>query len=337
MKKISNKWYQIEDLYYDDDHEFIDFNYYRKLSFEEVSEKLFNYNDSVSIMRRNFRDNDIITNNTKLGRVYKRYWSSSWEQKEIDLKGGKNYTDFPSDRQDKASVSKNVITNNGKRLISVLNSIRGYAIKNYKELKNRYKSNKFTKKDISIYQNLDYYYLTNINGMYNLQYNLSIILTECQIKLSKNYETSKKMSIIIDIDDILSLLSKINTKQDMYILKSYTTNSSIPIEWVNDSIGFYKNLESILLENREKLKKLIEFDKEIIKGKKITNEENYELTQSKSQYKINNNYNLLKEDIEKIINKYYGEYDIQIKVPKFFLMYKNILDDIIIEIKNPPL
>ena len=185
---IYNKWYDSYDLSYDDDHKFIDFDYYNTLTFEEVSEKLFMYDNSVSIMRRNFRDNDIIANNTKLGGVYKSYWDSPWKQKEIDLKGNKNYTDFTSDRQDKVSISKNVITNNGKKLISVLNSIRGYAIKNYKELKNRYKSNKFTKGDISIYQNLDYYYLTNINNMYNLQYNLSISLNECEIKLSKTYE-----------------------------------------------------------------------------------------------------------------------------------------------------
>jgi hypothetical protein len=336
-EKISNKWYDSNDLYYDDDHEFIDFEKYKKMTFEEISKKLFIYDDSISIMRRNFRDNDVIANNTKLGGIYKIYWNYSWRQEEVDLKGDKNYTDFTSDRQDKVSISKNVITNNGKRLISVLNSIRGYAIKNYKELKNKYKSNKFTKEDISIYQNLDYYYLTNINGMYNLQYYLSIFLTECEIKLSKTYETSKRMEIIINTDNILSLLSKINTKQDMDILKTYTTNSSIPIEWVNDSIGFYKNLESILLENREKLKKLIEFDKEIIKGKKITNEENYELVQSKSQYNINDKFNLLKEDIEKIINKYYGEYDIEITIPSYFLTYKNSLDEIVIKIKNPPL
>jgi len=98
---IYNKWYDSYDLSYDDDHKFIDFDYYNTLTFEEVSEKLFMYDNSVSIMRRNFRDNDIIANNTKLGGVYKSYWDSPWKQKEIDLKGNKNYTDFTSDRQDK--------------------------------------------------------------------------------------------------------------------------------------------------------------------------------------------------------------------------------------------
>jgi len=328
---IIDKWYTNGMYVYDSNHEFIDFEKHKKMSFEEVSKILFENDDSISIMRRNFRDNDIIVNNTKLGSLSKTKYDE-WQQDEIKV--SKYYTDFSSDRKNKVSISKNVITDNGKKLLSVLNNIRGYTIKNYKELKNKYK-NKFTKIDIATYQSLDFNILSGINNN-NLGYNVKFDLTENQIKLTKDYPTYLRFIWFNTIDRIISLISKINTKEDLSILKSYIIQKSMPIG-VEETVSFYKNLENGLINNKENIKKLIEFDKEITKVKEITTDENFKLFQSKSNYKINDELNILKQDIEYLINKYYGEYDIQIKVPKHFVSYRNTLDDIHLEIKNPPL
>ena len=328
---IFDKWYEDGYFIYDSNHKFIDFEKYKKMSFEKVSNKLFKYKDSVSIMRRNFRDNDLVSNNTKLGSVSKDTYDY-WQQEEIGV--SKYYTDFSSNRKNKVSISKNVITNNGKKLLSVLNNIRGYSIKNYKELKNKY-ANKFTKSDISTYQYLDFYNLLNINNT-NLVYNITISLTEHKIKLSKNYSTYQKINLLYDINSIISLISKINTKEDLMTLKSYITKNKIP-KGIEETVNLYKKIENDILKNKEKFKKIVDFDAEIIEGKQITNDENFKLLQSKAEYKINSNYNILKEDIINIINKYYGEYDIDIKIPKYFISFSSNLEDIVLEIKNPPL
>lgn len=330
-EKLSREWDETDNVFYSDNHKFIDFEMYKKMSFEVISKKLFNDSDSVAIMRRNFRDNDIIANNTKLGSLSKTKYGD-WQQDEIKV--SKYYTDFSSDRKNKVSISKNIITDNGKKLLSVLNNIRGYTIKNYKELKNKY-TNKYTKIDIDTYQSLDFNILSSINNN-NLGYNVKFDLTEKQIKLTKDYSTHLKFIMFNTIDRIISLISKINTKEDLSILKSYIKRKSMSIV-VEETVSFYKNLENGLIKNKENIKKLIEFDKEISKSKEITTDENFKLLQSKSNYKINDELNILKQDIEYLINKYYGEYDIQIKVPKYFFSDRNTLDDIHLGIKNPPI
>ena len=308
------------------------------MSFEEVSKKLFNDSDSVAIMRRNFRDNDIIANNTKLGNIYNRGYNS-WLQREIPLKGDKSYTDFTSDREDKVSISKNVITNNGKKLLSVLNNIRGYSIKNFKELKNLHKlGSKFTKEDINNFVNLNIEILESIQNydIYHPNYTAKINLEKNMIEVQKNYITTLNFNYLRKIDSIISLLSKIQNKYDINFLKSYLSKNKTPIN-TEDKLVFYSNILNNLLENREKLKKLLEFDNNIIKGRPITEEESDDLKQTKIRIRINREEesDSLSKKIINLIEKYYDDYDVIVTPPNYYYTYFDNIPDIIMEIKKP--
>jgi len=339
-EKISREWDETDNVFYSDNHKFIDFERYKKMSFEEISKKLFYDSDSVAIMRRNFRDNDIIANNTKLGKVYKRYWESSWKQRETTLKGDKSYTDFTSDREDKVSISKNIITNNGKKLISVLNNIRGYSIKNFKELKSFYKlGSKFTKEDINNFVNLDIEIINSIQNLdiYHPNYRAAINLDKNMIEVEKNNKTRLNFIYIRNIDNIISLLSKIQNKYDINFLKSYLSKNKTPIN-TEDKLVYYSIILNSLLENRDKLKKLLEFDDNIIKGKPITEEESNDLKQTKKELKTNREEASasLNEQIINLIEKYYDEYEVFVTPPKYYYaFYDSTITDIVMEIKKP--
>jgi len=339
-EKISREWDETDNVFYSDNHKFIDFERYKKMSFEEISKKLFYDSDSVAIMRRNFRDNDIIANNTKLGKVYKRYWESSWKQRETTLKGDKSYTDFTSDREDKVSISKNIITNNGKKLISVLNNIRGYSIKNFKELKNLHKlGSKFTKEDINNFVNLDIEIINSIQNLdiYHPNYRAAINLDKNMIEVEKNNKTRLNFIYIRNIDNIISLLSKIQNKYDINFLKSYLSKNKTPIN-TEDKLVYYSIILNSLLENRDKLKKLLEFDDNIIKGKPITEEESNDLKQTKKELKTNREEASasLNEQIINLIEKYYDEYEVFVTPPKYYYaFYDSTITDIVMEIKKP--
>jgi hypothetical protein len=337
-EKLSRDWNESDDVFYDSGHAFIDFEMYKKMSFEEVSKKLFNDDNSVAIMRRNFRDNDIIANNTKLGNIYNRGYNS-WLQREIPLKGDKNYTDFTSDREDKVSISKNVITNNGKKLLSVLNNIRGYSIKNFKELKNLHKlGNKFTKEDINNFVNLNIEIFESIQNyvIYHPNYTAKINLEKNMIEVEKNYKTTLNFNYLRKIDSIISLLSKIQNKYDINLLKSYLSKNKTPIN-TEDKLVFYSNILNNLLENREKLKKLLEFDNNIIKGRPITEEESDDLKQTKIEIRTNREEasNSLSKKIINLIKKYYDDYDVIVTPPYYYYTYYDNIPDIVMEIKKP--
>ena len=337
-EKLSRDWNESDGVFYDSGHAFINFEMYKKMSFEEVSKKLFNDDDSVAIMRRNFRDNDIIANNTKLGNIYNRGYNS-WLQREIPLKGDKSYTDFTSDREDKVSISKNVITNNGKKLLSVLNNIRGYSIKNFKELKNLHKlGSKFTKEDINNFVNLNIEILESIQNydIYHPNYTAKINLEKNMIEVEKNYKTTLNFNYLRKIDSIISLLSKIQNKYDINFLKSYLSKNKTPIN-TEDKLVFFSNILNNLLENREKLKKLLEFDNNIIKGRPITEEESNDLKQTKIEIRTNREEasDSLSKKIINLIEKYYDDYDVIVTPPNFYYTYYDNIPDIVMEIKKP--
>jgi len=338
-EKLSREWDETDNVFYSDNHKFIDFEKYKKMPFEVISKKLFNDSDSVAIMRRNFRDNDIIANNTKLGKVYKSYWESSWKQRETNLKGDKSYTDFTSDREDKVSISKNIITNNGKKLLSVLNNIRGYSIKNFKKLKNFYKlGSKFTKEDINNFVNLNIEILNSIQNddIYHPNYTAKINLEKNMIEVEKNYRTTLNFNYLRKIDSIISLLSKIQNKYDINFLKSYLSKNNPPIN-TEDKLVYYSTILNSLLENRDKLKKLLEFDDNIIKGRPITEEESNDLKQTKNEIKTNREEASasLSKEIINLIEKYYDDYDVFVTPPGYYYTYFNNIPDIVMEIKKP--
>lgn len=341
---LIDEWFENDEIpTYEEDHKFIDFDYYQKLSFEKVSNSLFNNIDAVSIMRRNFRDNDIIVNNTKLGNLYTNSWGYVWKQEEIPLQKDKNYFDFKSKREDKISISKNILTDNGKKLISVLNSIRGYAIKNYKELKNKYKNlniseSKLTREDIETYINLDFNLILEINNIYYLNYYVYILLYKNKIELINGDYTKTNIQFINKLDNIISLLKKMNNKENISLLKSYVTKYKIP-NYGNDPIKFYQELLNKLLNNYNSLIKLKDLNNELLDGKYISEEESKKIIYLHKNIKTNRNeYN---EYLIELIEKYFNQYGIIIDIPDSpSILGGSIglsIEKIILEIKNPPI
>lgn len=325
---------------YDNDHDFINFDNYNDLSFEEVSEKLFYYDNSISIMRRNFRDNDVIVNNTKLGNVYKSYWSSSWEQKEINLNNGKSFTDFTSDRTNKVSLSKNIITNNAKRLMIILNNIKGYAIKNYNELKNKVRiGNKFTENDIKNFINLDIDVIKFIkNGdVYLPSYKVSIILSDNKLCVNPDYNTSNNLKLLTNIDAIISFFKKIETKDDINYLKSYVLNHKDTLKYFNRnqySLDSFRGILEILEDNKEEINNLIKFNNKITENINLTKEEGDELSNYLNKMKYFSPSNEFTQKLYSIIEKYYNDYDPIISLPEYY--YGRNINDILIEIRKIP-
>ena len=324
-------WYDWENNTYDYDYDFIDKSKYQKMSFEDVVKDLFDNTNSISIMRRNFRDNDIISNNTKLGSVY----SNSWRQEELVIKGGDSYIDFSTDREDKVSISKNILTNNGKKLISVLNSIRGYAIKNYKDIKNKYKKVTITEEDINTYINLDFDLIKDLNKIYGLDYYVSINIFKEKIELRQTVKTKIIFSLINNLKNIIYLLRKLNNKENISYIKSYISKYKNPNS-SEEPIIFYQNLLKKLLINYKKLIKLKEFNEEILKGQNINHEEIVNLIDL-----YNTNKNLYISELYNLIEKYYYKYNILIDLPDQLEIFRGIIgqgpNNITLEIKNPPL
>lgn len=337
---LIDKWFKSDEIpTYEEDHKFIDFDYYNKLTFEGVSNSLFNNDDAISIMRRNFRDNDLIVNNTKLGNLYTSSWRYVWRQEEIPLQKDKNYIDFKSKRDNKISISKNILTDNGKKLISVLNSIRGYAIKNYKELKNKYKnqkkSKKLTREDIETYINLDFDIILEINNIYYLSYYVYIHLYKNKIELNNDDYTKNNIQFINKLYNIISLLKKMDNKENISLLKSYVTKYKTP-NYGDDPIKFYQELLVKLLNNYNSLIKLRDLNNELLDGKDISEEESKKII-----YLNKSNRNEYNEYLSVLIEKYFNQYNIVIDIPDNPLILRgsigSSIEKIRLEIKNPPI
>lgn len=337
---LIDEWFESDEIpTYEEDHKFIDFDYYNKLTFEGVSNSLFNNDDAISIMRRNFRDNDLIVNNTKLGNLYTSSWRYVWRQEEIPLQKDKNYIDFKSKRDNKISISKNILTDNGKKLISVLNSIRGYAIKNYKELKNKYKnqkkSKKLTREDIETYINLDFDIILEINNIYYLSYYVYIHLYKNKIELNNDDYTKNNIQFINKLYNIISLLKKMDNKENISLLKSYVTKYKTP-NYGDDPIKFYQELLVKLLNNYNSLIKLRDLNNELLDGKDISEEESKKII-----YLNKSNRNEYNEYLSVLIEKYFNQYNIVIDIPDNPLILRgsigSSIEKIRLEIKNPPI
>jgi len=337
---LIDEWFESDEIpTYEEDHKFIDFDYYNKLTFEGVSNSLFNNDDAISIMRRNFRDNDLIVNNTKLGNLYTSSWRYVWRQEEIPLQKDKNYIDFKSKRDNKISISKNILTDNGKKLISVLNSIRGYAIKNYKELKNKYKnqkkSKKLTREDIETYINLDFDIILEINNIYYLSYYVYIHLYKNKIELNNDDYTKNNIQFINKLYNIISLLKKMDNKENISLLKSYVTKYKTP-NYGDDPIKFYQELLVKLLNNYNSLIKLRDLNNELLDGKDISEEESKKII-----YLNKSNRNEYNEYLSELIEKYFNQYNIVIDIPDNPLILGgsigSSIEKIRLEIKNPPI
>ena len=141
------------------DTHFIDFDTYRQYPFEDLVEILMRSNDAKAIMRRNFRVNDVLKSNTKIGNL--NYWSN--RDSEVKTKNvAHRYIDFEGSSFASAkSISKIILTENGRKLKLLLDNLRGYVIKNLPEIKTDYQKNtqKFNQTHIEQFKKINIYEL----------------------------------------------------------------------------------------------------------------------------------------------------------------------------------
>ena len=109
----------------DDDDVDFNSNFYSDMDISELFNHLERSDNSKAIIRRYFRTDDILRNNTILNQINKKT-----TDKVMFFKGEYNYP----------SLSKNLITNNSKNLVKVLDNFRGYVINNIKTIKQNYKT-----------------------------------------------------------------------------------------------------------------------------------------------------------------------------------------------------
>ncbi len=277
-ENVENYYNEYNEDYYDEKHKFIDFEKYREMSFEEVVETFFYYDDdALPIMRRNFRTNDVFKNNTKLGNVSTFY--RSWGQDDIvntkkvpDQKNpGKykqsvyKYTDFTKSDflpTDSLSISKNILTENGQKLIKILNELRGYLIKNIHKIKKDQKdrNTKFTPRDIEIFKNID---LRTFEEMFNcistfdynkpprFNFHLYYMYSTNKIRYLQNDEFSFFEFFFNRYEIFKSFIDKIENKEDMEYFLNFTNEASTAIN-IKD-FEFLKNCIEKIEENRQKI------------------------------------------------------------------------------------
>jgi hypothetical protein len=226
------------------DKKFIDFDKYEEFSFEDIVKKLMRDDDALAIMRRNFRVNDVIKNNTKLGNL------NRWNDKEIktrerpeEIKSRPNndYIDFEgSDFASDKSISKIILTDNGKKLTNLLNNLKGYVIRNIEKIKDNFKktSQKFKKEEIEQFKKIDMNELltmlktlseTNFNEGLKLNFELGY-----NWRVSRNnleFLPSNKISSISNFSNIFKNLvnfrSLIKSKRDVDFLKNFVNEKGL--------------------------------------------------------------------------------------------------------------
>jgi hypothetical protein len=279
---------------YDYNNDFIDINYWEKQEIQAIVNAVIRNDNARSILRRNFRTNDIVKNNTKLGKNdtsnRKNNWSKIGAEK-ID-KGTKGYTYFDFfGEYDYTSLSKNLFSNNAKKLTTVLNSLRGYVIKNIDQIKTTHKENnqKFSQEDINMFKNsfksksdFDFSKLYEIDSVYNTDFFI-------------NNVDKTNLSKLADIFKFQDFVNKITSDEDI----DYIFN------WVNK--GY--------LNNKSTFKQIITDIKELFSKFNYLDDDTIKLIKNISGGKIKIDYDMkdvyackTNNDIEELVEKYLINY-----------------------------
>jgi hypothetical protein len=295
--------------YYPDDYKFIDYDVYEEMSFREVTKKLFLDDDSVSIMRRNFRLGDIIKNNTNLGNIDKYDTGDDNLTKKIKTKNPKHtYIDFHGENDPEKSISKAILTDNGKKLKELLDNFRGYVITNFKRIKEDFKKNKAKfAPHIETFKKLNINELNIINNFdftSSLEINLSIIYRYDKSIQPVFDETSNKHGILCnfykDFDKIKELTKLIDNIEDINYLKNFV-NISGNVKTTKDYFDLKKIITSISKKNIFKWKSpIIEIYSDPYK---TLNDDLINII--KDSYKENIIISNIKPTIDKIIKQVY--------------------------------
>jgi len=254
--RISEKYNDGNDnIYFDDDHEFINIEEYRKKSFDEIAKLLFYDGDSMSIMRRNFRVGDIIKNNTNLGNISK-YDTDDNNTKTIKTKNPKHtYIDFYGTNDPEKSISKATLTDNGRKLKELLDNFRGYVINNFKRIKEDFKKNKAKfEPHIETFKKLNLNDLKSIEATdfgSNLEINFELDYNYGEKNIHPATKSNKYQTLYNfyrDFDKIEKFTKLVTNIEDIDYLKNFV-NISGNVKTTKDYFDFKKVIISISKKN----------------------------------------------------------------------------------------
>jgi hypothetical protein len=267
--------YQIR---YDDDHWFINEEQYKKKTTKELVDEVLDDSDSLAILRRNFRTDDVVRNNTKLGaKVERGYWDTYYPknhtktdtrsieyEKEYDNPKKKTFRviSFES-KHDFPSLSKVLTTDNAKKLHRLLDELRGYVIKNIDSLKAKEQESKakFSKGDIATFKSISKITLQQIpesikliTSLKKLTVPFALATYYSERAIAKGATITGILKSMAHFKRIKEVMNKIQTKDDMDYMFNWVNNQGVANYESFEELSKIVNDESITkyIENLEK-------------------------------------------------------------------------------------
>ena len=210
---------------YSNKHEFVSIKKIAKQSLTKITQSLFRDDNAMSILRRNFRANDVVRNNRNMGALPDKGFYGN----RVEITQTKNKQDthlnFVGDPNlmNKFSVSKNILSDNGKNLQMLLDQLRGYMIKNYPAIKQAAKQTATVDKDfMKRYNSFDYKFLVKMSdalkawdGKYEILLKSNYFLeldTKSPLVIiaqgMKNYTAGKRVLDTMNFEDVANIVTK---------------------------------------------------------------------------------------------------------------------------------
>ena len=252
-----------QDDTFPDSHEFIDKEEYQGKPFVDIANKFFWDDDAVKIMRKNFRSNDLVLNNTDLG--------GKRNNKEVIPKKNpiNSIIDFSGDYIPDLSLSKNVFTHEGKNLINILTSLKSYIINNADAIKQTSKRNIARFKDTT--KQFNKININELQMIAKMDPNQIKVQFEVNFGLDRKSNTIKystyandNQSLVVlnkfysEFDNIKSLTDLIETPEDIEHIKNFV-NFRGDIKTSGDYLKLKEAIDKIAKMDIFKYRKTIEF------------------------------------------------------------------------------
>jgi len=264
--------------------------FYKSKPLKEIVELIFNRNShALAILRRYFRYNNLIVNDTNLESEDRIIFSITKDNNFFYENGY-------------ASLGKNLFTNNAKNLLRILDELRGYLIKNFQSIKQN--NNILSrKKYIKYLEFIDFlstkeFVNNTIIKFFNLEYYFNIEFNGLVKKINLT-------PVVYGVSEFQNFLNSINEFKDLY----------------DDKKVEYKLSETIYKEYTDFLKtdKLQKFINEFNKYNRV--KKAISIIDYDSFFKELSSNGISNELIEKYLNLKSGEYKVEIDNKNIILLF----------------
>jgi hypothetical protein len=290
---IMEYWWE----FYDDDiksktpDEYVNYSYYQRQSLDSNISSLFSEENSHAIARRYLRHNDTLVNNRAIGskKHYQDDPDLDWdenrkrEKEYYDKLGYKPIDEESFDSSEYISLGKSLTTDNAKKLKKVLDTFRGWTVKNFDELKTRHKKLKsvLSQEDIEAITKMPEFFKQEIrynkpeknrDGEFPDDYKMYTTLTrdkdayifkfddiiynesvlEDLIKYAEYFNIYKELFNKFSDEDVLNYIKKIPSITEVDSIKNN-------IDRFHDM--FKNNEVDVILKNKDFIERLIKLSK----------------------------------------------------------------------------